>query len=313
MKIIIAGGSGHLGDILLQHFQTKKHEVRVLTRSKSVSLPYITWNVKTLGKWQNEIDGSDVVINLAGRSVNCRYHSKNLKEMMDSRVNSTHILGQAISKAKKPPKLWLQMSTATIYAHSFDKDNDEYTGIIGGNEPNVPDYWSYSIEIAKAWEKALIKFKTPFTRKIIMRTAMVMSTSKKGVFNVLLSLTRMRLGGAINGGQQYVSWIHASDFIRAIEFFITKEDIKGIVNLSSPKPIKQLNFMASLRSAWGIRIGLPATRWMAEVGAFFLRTDTELILKSRRVVPTKLINLGFKFEFSSWESAVKNLVSSFKS
>jgi uncharacterized protein len=255
------------------------------------------------------VDGSDIGINLAGRTVSCRYTAANLQEMMDSRVDSTRVVGAAIAGAARPPRVWLQMSTATVYAHRIDAPNDETTGVIGGTEPGVPDYWAHSVDIAKAWEQAQQQAETPATRKIALRSAMVMSPDPGGVFAVLLGLARLGLGGPVAGGAQYVSWIHEHDFVRAVEFLIDKEDIAGPVNLAAPHLLPQRAFMRTLRSAWGVPVGLPATKWMAEVGAFALRSDTELLLKSRRVVPGRLTQAGFNFQYPQWPQAANELVS----
>ena len=247
-------------------------------------------------------------MNLAGRSVNCRYTPENLHAMMSSRVDSTRIVGQAIERAHRPPSVWLQMSTATIYAHRFDAPNDELTGRIGGDEPGVPGYWTFSIDIAKNWERAQSEANTPGTRKLALRTSMVLSPDHGGVFDVLLGLTRKGLGGTIAGGRQYLSWIHDHDFARAVLFLVAREDLSGAVNVCSPNPLPQAEFMAVLRRAWGTRLGLPATRWMVEIGAFFLRTDSELTLKSRRVVPQRLLDAGFRFEYADWPEACLDLV-----
>ena len=268
----------------------------------------VAWDGRTLGPWAQEIDGADVVINLAGRTVNCRYTEANLQEMKTSRVASTEVVGQAIAQAASPPRLWLQMSTATLYAHRQDAPNDEETGIIGGNEPNVPAYWQRSVDIAQAWERALERAATPRTRKLAMRTAMVMSPDAGGVFDVLRKMARLGLGGAIGGGAQFVSWIHHQDLSRAIDWAMRHQDLEGPVNFTSPKPLPQRAFIAELRRAAGRRVGLPATRWMAEVGAFVLRTDTELLLKSRRVVPLRLLRAGFAFQYPSWPEAVAELL-----
>ncbi len=307
MKLIIAGGTGQIGEVLARDFRSKGHTVKVLTRNPKDS-NQVAWDGKSKGAWFSEIDGCDVVINLAGRTVNCRYSEENLRQMMDSRVDSTRIVGQAISESSNPPALWLQMSTATIYAHRFDAPNDELTGVIGGNEPDAPAYWSRSIDIAKAWEEELRKASTPRTRKIAMRTAMLMSPDSGGIFDVLSNLTRLGLGGPVGSGAQYVSWIHEQDFLAAVHFVIEKKHIEGAINFSSPGPLPQREFMKLLQKAWGVPIGLPATAWMAEIGAFFLRTDTELLLKSRRVVPARLIREGFLFKFSNWAEAVRELV-----
>jgi uncharacterized protein len=293
MKVVIPGGTGQVGGVLSRALRARGHDVVAFGRG---------------GAWTREIDGADVVVNLAGRSVNCRYNPANLKEMMDSRVSSTRAVGAAIGQARRPPRVWLQMSTATIYAHRHDAPNDEETGRIGGDEPDVPAYWKISVDIARAWERAQQEASTPGTRKVALRTAMVMSPDRGGIFDVLLGLTRWRLGGPIAGGRQFVSWIHDRDFARAVELLIERDDLEGPVNLAAPNPLPQRDLMAELRGAWGTRVGLPATKWMAELGAFFLRTDTELTLKSRRVVPGRLVGAGFSFEFPHWSLAARDLV-----
>jgi len=309
MKVVIPGGSGQVGQLLARHFIAQNHEVVILCRGAEVPAGRtVSWDGRTLGTWANEIDGADVVINLAGRTVNCRYTKENLQQMMDSRVDSTKIVGQAIEKAASPPKLWLQMSTATIYAHRFDAPNDEATGIIGGNESDVPGYWGYSVEIAKNWEKTLDEANTPSTRKVALRTSMVMSPDREGIFDVMSRLVRFGLSGSAAGGKQFVSWIHDRDFIRAIDYLITHEDMDGAINIASPGPLPYNDFMRAMRDAWGMPVGLPAMKWMLEIGAWVMRTDTELVLKSRRVVPGRLVENGFTFDFPQWSEAVKDLV-----
>ncbi|WP_449062152.1 TIGR01777 family oxidoreductase [Planomonospora algeriensis] len=307
MKIVIPGGTGQVGTILNHALTAAGHEVVVLTRGP-VRGREVRWDGETLGPWAEEIDGSDIVINLAGRSVSCRYTPANLQAMMDSRVHSTRIVGEAIAAAARPPRVWLQMSTATVYSHRFDAPNDEATGVLGGAEPGVPGYWAYSVEIAKAWEQAQERAGTPHTRKVAMRSAMVMSPDRGGVFDVLLRLARLGLGGPVAGGAQYVSWIHDRDFVRAVEFLIDRDDLTGPVNLAAPVPLPQRMFMRVLRAAWGVPVGLPATEWMAELGAFALRSDTELLLKSRRVVPGRLLEAGFAFDYAQWPEAAGDLV-----
>ena len=308
MRIVIAGGTGQLGAVLVRHW--RDHDVTVLARGTDVpaGATRVAWDGRTVGAWADALDGADVVVNLAGRSVNCRYTPANLTAMMTSRVDSTRAIGAAIGAVRQPPRVWLQMSTATIYAHRFDAANDEATGIIGGAEPGVPTYWRRSIEIAQAWEATQAAAITPTTRQVTLRTAMVMSADPGGVFDVLLRLVRLRLGGAIAGGRQYVSWIHADDFARALDLLIARDDLAGPINLCAPEPVPQRAFMAALRRAWGTRIGLPATGWMAEIGAWLLRTDTELVRKSRRVVPGRLRDAGFEFAHPTWAAAAKALV-----
>jgi hypothetical protein len=200
------------------------------------------------------------------------------------------------------------VSTATIYAHRFDAANDESTGVIGGTEPGVPDYWAFSVEIATAWEETQARANTPNTRKVALRTAMVMSPEPGGVFDVLHRMTRFGLGGPVAGGAQFVSWIHERDLIRAVEFLLARDDLTGPVNLAAPNPLPHMELMRELRAVCGMPVGLPATRWMAEIGAFVMRSDTELLLKSRRVVPTRLLDAGFAFDFPQWTDVARDLL-----
>ena len=227
---------------------------------------------------------------------------------MASRVNSTLAVGAAIAQATRPPRLWLQASTATIYAHRYDSPNDERTGVLGGDEPNAPETWRFSIGVAKAWEAALDSCETPHTRKVKLRAAMVMSPDRDGVFDVLSRLARRGLGGPMGDGKQFVSWIHSQDFVRALDWLMTHETLDGPVNLAAPNPIPNTQFMATLRKAWGMKFGLGSMAWMLEMGAWAMRTETELILKSRRVVPGKLLASGFEFCFPTWEQAAVDLV-----
>ncbi|MEU4794266.1 DUF1731 domain-containing protein [Streptomyces sp. NPDC023327] len=307
MKIVLPGGTGQVGGVLRRALTGAGHEVVVLTRNPARA-GEVRWDGRTLGPWAEAVDGSDVVINLAGRSVSCRYTDENLRAMMDSRVDSARVVGEAIAAAQKPPRVWLQMSTATIYAHRFDAPNDEATGVIGGQEPDVPGYWAYSVDIARNWEREQERAATPATRKVALRSAMVMSPDRGGVFDYLRWLVRLGLGGPVAGGAQYISWIHDRDFVRAVEFLIDRDDITGAVNLAAPAPLPQREFMRTLRGAQGMPVGLPATRWMAGIGAFVLRSDTELLLKSRRVVPGRLTDAGFTFDHGAWPLAAADLV-----
>jgi len=270
------------------------------------------WDGERLGDWTSHLQGADVVVNLAGRSVNCRYHRWNRREIVESRVRSTQLIGEAIHRLRQPPRLWLNASTATIYRPTLDGTMDEDTGELGGGEEGAPDEWRFSIEVAKRWEEAFFSVHTPGTRKIALRSAMTMSPDRGGIFDVLSGLVRFGLGGKAGSGKQFVSWIHERDFVRALDFLIADETIEGIVNVAAPNPLQNAEFMRSLREAWGVRSGLSATLWMLELGAFFLRTETELILKSRRVVPGRLLRSGFRFEFPEWAEAAKDLVESWR-
>lgn len=313
MKIVIPGGTGQVGALCVKHWMDGGHDVVVLTRGGASSARTVLWDGTTYDEtWGRELDGADVVLNLAGRSVSCRYTDANLAEMLNSRVDSTRVVGEAIARAKAPPITWLQMSTATIYAHRLDGPNDEATGILGGAEPGVPAYWKRSIDIAVAWEREQQRAATPKTRKVALRTAMVMCPSgtlatTDNIFSVLSQLTRARLGGSIAGGRQFVSWIHGEDFVRACDFIIADQECVGVFNLASPEPLPQAAFMRALRQAWGIRIGLPATSWMVSIGALFMGTDPELVMKSRRVIPGRLQQMGFAFAHPTWAEAAKSL------
>ena len=308
MKIVIPGGSGQVGTILARAFHQAGHEVVVLSRKPTNSVwRTVKWDAETLGDWAAELEGADVVINLAGRNVNCRYTAENRRLIMESRVKSTQIVGRAIAQASHPPRTWLQASTATIYAHRYDAPNDEATGIIGGSEPDAPSAWRFSIDVAMAWERALNDSATPRTRKVLMRSAMIMSPDRGGIFDVLLRLVRFGLGGRVGDGRQYVSWIHDQDFSRAVLWLIEHEELEGVVNLSAPNPVPYVEFMRILRAAWGMPVGLPATRWMVEIGTFILRTESELVLKRLRVIPSRLPQSGFAFQYPTWGEAAWDL------
>ena len=308
MKIVIPGGTGQVGTLLARQLVADGHEVVVLSRTDHLAPWRISvWDGSTLGDWIAEIDGADAVVNLAGRSVNCRYTPANRREIIESRVKSTSIIGQAIAMATQPPPVWLQMSTATVYAHRFDAANDESTGILGGKEPGAPDTWQFSIDVARAWEQAVNEQVLPQTRKVILRTAMVMSPDRGGVFDTLYTLARFGLGGTIAGGRQFMSWIHEQDFVRAIQWLISHDDLNGPVNLAAPNPLPQSKFMRCLRTACGARLGLPATAWMLEIGTFLMQTESELILKSRRVVPQRMLQAGFTFDYPEWGPAASDL------
>jgi uncharacterized protein (TIGR01777 family) len=293
MKIVIPGGTGQVGTLLARKLRADGHEVVAFGRSQR--------------DWHGPIDGSGVVINLAGRSVNCRYTKKNRDEILNSRVSSVRTVGQAIRDAKRPPAVWLQASTATIYSHRYDAPNDETSGLIGGTEPDAPESWRFSIDVATAWERALDEEATPGTRKVKLRMAMVMNPDAGSTFNTLLTLVRLGLGGKVGDGRQYISWIHDVDLVRAIYWLIDREHLEGAVNLAAPEPLPHQELMAALRQAWGAPIGLPATKWMLEIGTALLRTESELILKSRRVVPGRLLEDGFYFQYPEWPDAAREL------
>lgn len=312
MKIVIPGGSGHLGTALTRSLRTAGHRVVVLSRN--VESPGRLWDGRTLGDWVEELDGADAVVNLAGRSVDCRYGARHRREILRSRVDSTRAIGEAIASVARPPKVWLQASTATIYSHRYDAPNDERGGIIGGTEPDIPDEWRFSIDVARAWEKTLDDAPTPHTRKVKLRTAMVMSAARGGAFQAFLR--HIRLGfGRFGDGRQYMSWIHERDFVRAVEWLIAHDLVDGAMNLAAPEPLPNAEFMRILAEEWGAALLrrrmwsrlIPANEWMVEVGAWLARTEPELVLKSRRVVSKRLLEQGFRFEFPHWNDAAHDL------
>jgi len=310
-KIVLPGGSGQVGTVLARWFHGEGHEVVVLGRSPG-SAPWrtVAWDGVTQGDWSRELDGADTVINLAGRSVDCRYTLRNRRQILESRVLSTRAVGEAIAAARRPPRVWLQASTATIYAHTYGPPNDEATGTLGPGDPDdvLSGKKGFSVGVAKAWERELDGADTPETRKVALRSALILSPDAGGVFDVLLRLVRFGLGGKVGDGRQYVSWIHDRDFIRAVSWLMEREDISGPVNVAAPEPLPWTDFMQALREAWGIRVGLPASRWLLEIGTLVLRTESELVLKSRRVIPGRLQEEGFAFDFPRWPEASRELV-----
>ncbi len=286
----------------------------VLTRGPYTA-PWQTvhWDGEEIGPWIETLEGADVCINLAGRSVNCRYHAGNRRKIYDSRIGTTRLLNRVIAGLDDPPRVWMNASTATIYRHALDRPMDEATGELGGDEPisknrRAPETWNFSIRVAKDWEAAFFATQTPRTRKVALRSAIVFIPEPGSTFATFLNLVRLGLGGKQGNGRQFVSWIHETDFARAVEFLIEREDIDGPVNVAAPHPLPNREFMAALRDAWGMPNGLPAPRPLLEIGTLLMRTESELVLKSRRVVPGRLLEAGFEFEFPDWLEAAEDLV-----
>ncbi|WP_024772075.1 TIGR01777 family oxidoreductase [Aquimarina macrocephali] len=300
-KIVIAAGTGFLGKVLIAYFKTKAESITILTRGKSRienNVQFIHWNAKTSGDWTHELENAEIVINLAGKSVDCRYTQKNKDRILNSRVTSTAILGEVISKCKNPPRIWLNSSTATIYRHSLDKEMDEIDGEIGTG---------FSVDVATSWEKTFFSQQTPKTRKIALRTSIVLG-KKGGALPSILNLTKIGLGGKQGYGNQKLSWIHELDFARSIEFIINTPSIEGVVNIVSPKPVTNSTFMKTLRRVAKIPFGIPISKPILEFGARIIKTETELILKSRNVIPSKLIHNGFRFLYPDIKPALITLI-----
>jgi uncharacterized protein (TIGR01777 family) len=306
-RILLAGGSGFLGGELAKYFSPLGHDVVVLTRSpksRSEITREIFWDARTIGDWVRELESATALTNLTGRSVNCRYSAKNRREIMDSRVNSTRVLSEAIACCKIPPRVWLNSSTATIYKHTFGAPHDE-SSLDMDSASDAKD--AFSVHVAQEWERALNESATPQTRKVALRTSMVLGLGKNSVFPVLRRLTRFGLGGKQGNGKQFVSWIHEEDFCRAIEWIISREELAGPVNLCAPNPLTNAEMMKTFQEICGAPFGLPATEWMLEIGAFFMRTETELIFKSRRVISMRLAESGFQFRFENFRGAIADL------
>ncbi len=310
MRILLPGGTGQAGTILARFFHARGDDVTVLSRTSSSSTPWRTaqWDGRTLGPWTQYVEDADAVIGLAGRTVNTRYTAQHRREILDSRIGPTTLLAHAVAQTSKPPRVWLNASTATIYRHALDRPQDEPTGEHGGHEAGVPRSWAFGVSVGEAWEHAFFTPDLPATRRVALRISMVMSPDPGGVFSVLSGLVRKGLGGTQGPGNQFVAWLHDADFARACAHLIDTPDLNGPINLCSPNPLPNRDFMRDLRHAWHARLALPAPGPLLELGAIFLRTETELILKSRYVVPTRLLESGFHFTHPTWPEAAVDLV-----
>lgn len=300
-KLIIAAGTGFLGQVLIHHFKDKFDEIIILTRGKSKTIDkikYVNWDARTLSGWEKELENTTVLINLAGKSVDCRYTKENKKEILWSRIQSTRILNKAILTCTNPPKHRLNSSTSTIYRFSLDKQMDEVNGEIGND---------FSINVALSWEKAFFKTETPNTLKTALRTSIVLGKNG-GAFIPLKTLAKTGFGGKQGKGNQFVSWIHEEDFANAIDFIIQKE-IVGVINVVSPKPVRNADFMQKLRKAVDFPFGIPMNVFLLKIGSFIIRTEAELVLKSRNVIPKRLLENGFQFKFGEIDNAFENLLS----
>lgn len=297
MKIIIAGGTGFLGGNLEKYFTEKGNQVCILTR-KPMRKNEIYWNAKTIGDWKNTLENTDVLINLTGKSVDCRYHDKNKQEIYSSRINSTKVLQEAVNECSNPPKIWMNASSATIYVHSEKQLNTEENGIIGDD---------FSMNICRSWEKEFFKTENEGIRKVALRTSIVLGNNG-GAFPKLKMITKLGLGGKQGRGNQMVSWIHISDFCKAIEWIIQNKNISGPINVTAPEPLSNESMMQKLRKGVKRSFGLNAPVWQLEIASLFLGTETELLLKSRNVYPEKLIKNGFQFSYPDFNNALLKLL-----
>ena len=313
MRIVLAGASGFIGKYLTDALRADGGTVSVIGRNGPDAAWADTAAISEL------IDGSDVVINLAGKSVNCRYTPANRAEILRSRVETTEELGRAIAAAANPPALWINSSTATIYRHAEDRPQTESTGELGTG---------FSVSIARAWEKAFFALDLPKTRRVALRMAIVLGDGS--VMPPLRRLARFGLGGAqldgrwfstparraagtfhefrARGGRQRFSWVHIADVLGVIRFVRDHKEIEGVVNVSSPNPTDSRGFMATLRKVLRVPLGIPTPRFILEIGSLVIRTETELVLKSRWVVPETLEKAGYEFAYPELEPALKEIV-----
>ncbi|AXG73022.1 TIGR01777 family protein [Flavobacterium arcticum] len=298
-KLIIAAGTGFLGKVLITHFKDKTDEIVILTRGKSRkenNIYYVNWDAKTMTGWETELEDADVLINLAGKSVDCRYNESNKNKIITSRIDSTAVLNKAVLQCINPPKHWLNSSTATIYRHSLDKQMDETTGDIG---------FDFSMNVAKMWERTFFQTETPKTKKTALRTSIVLGKNG-GAYPMLKKLTQLGFGGKQGNGRQFVSWIHELDFARAVAFIIEKE-LEGKINIVSPAPVRNKDFMKTLQHRVSMPIAIPISKTLLKIGAAIVGTETELVLKSRNVIPARLQEEGFTFKYENLENALKDL------
>jgi len=300
-KLIIAGGSGYLGTAIAHYFMNHFEEVVTLSRKHKKphkNVRTVVWDAKTFSGWEQELNTAEVLINMTGRSVDCRYNDHNKKVIMNSRVDSTAILGQAIEQCETPPKIWFNSSTATIYRHSLDKQMDEASGEIGTG---------FSVSVGKMWEHTFFSSQTPETRKVALRTAIVLGKNG-GALQALKKITKLGLGGKQGNGKQKFSWIHEEDFLRSIDFLINESTFEGPINIVSPTPTTNTHLMKSLRNKLKVYIGIPAPKPILTISAFLIRSETELLLKSRNVIPKLLLDTGFRFKYIKLENALDDLL-----
>ena len=296
-KIILAGGNGYLGTVLAKYFSPLADEVIILARkpqAETGNIKTLLWDGQTAGDWSLSLEDADLLVNLCGKNVNCRYTQQNKKAIFDSRLIPTRLLGKVINEMENPPKLWINITSATIYRHAEDRPQDELTGEIGEG---------FSIEVCKAWESSFFETDTPKTRKVALRMGIVLGL-KDGAFPRLLNLAKLGMGGKQGNGEQYVSWVHELDAARSVEWLLKHNEIEGPLNCTAPGAIKNDVFMHSIRKAYGIGFGLPAPAWLLAIGAKIIGTETELILKSRWVKPGILLANGFEFKYGTIDKAV---------
>lgn len=301
-KVVLAGGNGYLGTVLAGYYSPLAERVIILARTAAPNRGNIetcVWDGKTEGDWQQQLENADLLVNLCGKNVNCRYTKDNREAILQSRIIPTSLLGRAIRKLKHPPALWINIASATIYRHAEDRPQDEENGDIG---------YGFSVDICKAWEQTFFASETPATRKVALRMGIVIGR-QDGAFPRLLGLVKSGLGGRQGNGQQYMSWIHEWDAARVTEWLLERNDLEGIFNVTAPEPVQNDVFMKEMRSAYGIAVGLPAPQWLLEIGTWLIGSETELLLKSRWVVPARLLKEGFNFHYPQAAQAIRDIMS----
>ncbi len=288
----MAGGTGFIGRYVEKGFQELGYEVKMISRKSE----HISWDDSS--GIIAALEGAELLINLAGKSVNCRYDEVNKQEIMQSRIETTNILGESILACQQPPKVWMNSSTATIYRHAEDRPMTEEMGEIGTG---------FSVEVAKNWEKTFFSFQLAETRRIALRIAIVLGKNG-GVMTPYKNLVKFGLGGVQGSGKQMFSWIHIEDLFQIILFLKDREDLTGVFNCSAPEPVTNRELMTTLRKIMKVPFGLPASKWMLEIGAMFIKTETELVLKSRWVLPDRLVREGYSFKFKTIDETLQNLL-----
>jgi uncharacterized protein (TIGR01777 family) len=317
LRIVLPGGSGQVGQMLARHFQQRGHQVTVLTRGPyTAEWQTVHWDGETIGPWTEYLEGADVCINLAGRSVNCRPIAANRQAVYESRIESTRLVGRAIASLANPPKVWMNASATALYkrlvdAHGVDLPLDEDSALDDGGQQRAEAWTSsrgFMARVVRDWEAAFFASETPRTRKIALRSGVVLSPAPDSAFAMLSNLVRLSLGGKQGNGRQFVPWIHEADYARAVEFLIAREDLDGAFNFVAPNPAPNREFMEALREAHDMPNGIPAPALAVRLGAWLLGTNAELVLASCRAIPARLLDAGFEFEFPGWPEAAEDLV-----
>jgi uncharacterized protein (TIGR01777 family) len=291
MKILIAGGTGFIGSYISKRFAQNGVELSFVLRSKG----HVQWNESELMK---ALEQTDILINLAGKSINCRHTAENKKLIYDSRIETTRILGDALLKCKRKPELWINASASAFY-----KSDNEHCQ----TESNYMQGDDFLAKTVQDWEKAFFSYNIPSIRQVALRTSVVLGKGG-GAFQPLKMLTKFGLGGKAGSGKQYFSWIHIEDYFRIIKFVIDNKSVIGAVNTTSPEPVSNSEFMMAMRQSMGCTIGLPAPEFAIRIGARFINTEASLLLDPVRFCPELLLKSGFKFNYPNCKSAINELV-----